>query len=75
VTTDNYREPIYVEGGPAWKNDCNGRADIGLMKPVDSVILYPDYGGPCEYVRTTRTWKSPLYGEIHTVFRFKRRVS
>lgn len=70
----DYREYIYIEGGPKWKNDCSGRADIALMMPMASIFLYPDGQGPCEYVRTTCTWKSPVYGTTHTVFHFVRRA-
>lgn len=61
-------EPIRIEGGPAWTHDCTGRGDMALLKPVDSVVLYPNGEGGQEYIRTTRTWISPIRGEIHTVF-------
>lgn len=63
-----YHEPIYIEGGP-WKNDCSGRADFGLLKKL--LVLYMYQGEhKCEYERTLLTWKSPLTGEIHTIFRY-----
>ena len=68
-----YHEPLYIEGGP-WGNGFNGRGDIGLLKPTDRLILYPDDGKACEYIRTTRKWKSPRNGWVHTVFQFVKRV-
>jgi hypothetical protein len=71
--TQPYHELIYLEGGPDWKNDCSGRGDWGLLRPMDRVLHYPNGRSPqCEYVRTDRTWKCPFNGAIHTVFEFKR---
>lgn len=70
-----YREPIYLEGGP-WKNSYwsdNGRADLGLLRPVDILVLYRT-GYRCEYVRTDRIWWSPVYHESYTIFQFTRRL-
>jgi len=65
----DWNEHIYIEGGPEWINDCTGRGDIGLMRPVDHVDLYPGGGAGCHrYVRTTRGWVSPIYGTVHTIF-------
>ena len=69
-----HREHIYLEGGPLWKNDCVGRGDLYLLYPVSSVIIHPDGGGACEYVRTSWKRKSSLYNTWLTVFRFKRRI-
>lgn len=69
-----YRENIYIEGG-VWINDCSGRGDHTLLRKVDSIRLYPGDGHGYEYVRTTRTWVSPLYGTIHTIFRQYRQVA
>ena len=70
-----YREPIYLEGGP-WENSYwreNGRADFVLLRPIDKVILYPgEYS--CEYERTDRIWWSPIFHESHTIFQFTRRL-
>ena len=66
---EEWRELIYVEGGPEWVNDCTGRGDLALRMAVDHVDLWPGNMAGCHrYVRTTRTWVSPLYGTIHTVF-------
>jgi len=69
-----YREDIYIEGG-VWINDCSGRADHALVRMVDSIHLFPGDGHGYEYVRTTRTWVSPVYGTIHTIFRQGRQIS
>lgn len=72
-----YREYMYIEGGPEWIHDClgSGRADMIFLEPMDSVVLYPGGDeGSCEYVRTNRLWKSPIHGTIHTVFQFSRKV-
>jgi len=64
-----WQEHIYIEGGPEWVNDCSGRADFALRNPVDHVDMYPaPMAGQHRYARTTRTWVSPIYGTIHTVF-------
>jgi len=71
-----YRELIYIEGGPQWHTYCSGRADIVLLQPVDSTVLYPnEKEGGQEYIRTTRTWVSPIYGTIHTIFQHQRPVT
>jgi len=66
-----YHEPVYIEGGP---ENHNGRGEIGLLRPLDTLILYPDMGAACEYVRTLRKWKCPWNGWAHTVFQFVKRV-
>lgn len=68
-----YCERLYIEGGP-WGENLNGRGDVGLLRPLDKLIMYPDMGAACEYVRTLRKWKSPWNGWVHTVFQFVGRV-
>lgn len=64
-----WHESIYIEGGPQWENDCSGRGDFELIQPNDVIFLYPSpNSGPHTYIRTTRTWISPIFGTIHTVF-------
>ena len=62
-----YSENVYIEGGP-WELDCQGRADTVLLKPVDEITLYPGDGRKHCYHRTDCTWRSPVYGTIHTIF-------
>lgn len=61
-----YEEPIVIRGGP-WKNDCTGRADIQLLKPVKRIQLYTG-SGRYWYERTDQKWVSPVYGTVHTIF-------
>jgi len=64
-----YRELVYIEGGPTWGSGCSGCADFVLVRSVDHLDMYPGNMAGCHrYVRTTRTWVSPLYGTIHTIF-------
>jgi len=64
-----FSENIYIEGGP-WESGFNGRGDFRLLRPVDEITLYPGDGKEHCYCRTDCTWKSPLYGTIHTIFRY-----
>ena len=64
-----WNEHVKLEGGPKWNNEYSGRADYALVRPVDSVDMFPNRkDGVQTYVRTTRAWLSPLYGTIHTIF-------
>jgi hypothetical protein len=66
----NWLEHITFEGGPGWTNDCSGRADFALIKPVDKTTVYSNRNESAqEYFRTTEGWVSPVYGTIHTVFK------
>ncbi len=70
-----YHEPIYLKGGP-WDMDSwteGGRADGGLLRPLDVLVTYAA-GCKCEYARTDRIWKSPLYHVSYTIFQFTRRL-
>lgn len=62
-------EHIIIEGGPEWTNEWTGRADLVLVRPVDTVTYYPARGAH-QYSRTNRGWVSPLYGTVHTVFEY-----
>ena len=65
----NWFEHVLLEGGPDWTNGCSGRGDYALVRPVDSVTMYPDQrSGAQTYTRTNRAWFSPVMGTTHTVF-------
>lgn len=67
---DMYSEYIYIEGGPDFIYGIGDRAEFELLKPKDTITLYPDHEGPCKYARTERVWRDPYNGNIHTIFRF-----
>jgi hypothetical protein len=75
VRIPEYCEPVYLEGGPwnmdSWIRGC--RADSVLIRPLDVLITYAG-GYRCEYVRTDRIWRSPLYRKSYTIFQFTREL-
>jgi len=61
-------------GTRAYGSTATWRGDIGWLRPLDRLLMYPDGEGAGEYVRTPRKWKCHWNGWVHTVFQFVKRV-